>query len=585
MCAQSVQTGGASADHQEVEWQFDAGDLALVEQWLLARPSRAGATAGPPVRAAVGADGATPRVPAIDVRPESTIALVDTYFDTADWRLHAAGYSCRIRRTDTRTEATLKSLDGAVDGLRRRRELSAPLDGDTPAAVAGASEPVGNHLRALAGPRPLLSLFTLRTTRRVFALSVDGTRAGEVVLDETVFVAGTGEEAARLSRIEIEAEARHEPAVATFVEEFRADRELRPATSSKYEAGLTAFHLTPAMRPDFPVAPLDPSCSTGEVAFAILRRNFTAFLAHEPGTRLGEDVEELHDMRVAARRMRAVLGLFEDALPVRARPARRELGWIARFLGEVRDQDVQIARLRRGIAGAEPAEASALQELIAVRDQQRDAARKRMLRALDSRRYDRMVAAFTAVLRQGPLRRSAASGAPAVTVAPDLIRGRHRRFRKAAAALTTASPPEDYHRLRILGKRLRYAVEAFAEIYGKPARTFGRRMGDVQDVLGNHQDAHVSITQLRDLSETAPRLAPSTLFVMGRLAQRHAQEADALRREFPRVYKRATGKPWRRLRRAMRALEAAHPSRSGGVRVPRDTASGMPGAIDERTTR
>ena len=41
----------------------------------------------------------------------------------------------------------------------------------------------------------------------------------------------------------------------------------------------------------------------GDVAYVVLRRNLTAMLAHEPGTRLGEDAEHLHDMRVATRRI------------------------------------------------------------------------------------------------------------------------------------------------------------------------------------------------------------------------------------------------------------------------------------------
>ena len=63
---------------------------------------------------------------------------------------------------------------------------------------------------------------------------------------------------------------------------------------------------------------MDASKSVGEVAFAIMREQFAIFLAHEPGTRLGEDPEELHAMRVASRRLRTAMRLFEEALPTRA---------------------------------------------------------------------------------------------------------------------------------------------------------------------------------------------------------------------------------------------------------------------------
>ena len=83
------------------------------------------------------------------------------------------------------------------------------------------------------------------------------------------------------------------------------------------------------------------------LAFAVLRRQLAVVRAKEPGTRLGEDPEELHDMRVATRRLRAALSLFEAVLPVRAQVFREELGWLARLLGSVRDLDVQL----EGLAG------------------------------------------------------------------------------------------------------------------------------------------------------------------------------------------------------------------------------------------
>ena len=73
--------------------------------------------------------------------------------------------------------------------------------------------------------------------------------------------------------------------------------------------------------------------TTGEVAFASLRTQFAEVLAHEPGARLGEDPEEVHAVRVATRRMRAALKLFEPALPARGRWLRKELGQTAQLVG------------------------------------------------------------------------------------------------------------------------------------------------------------------------------------------------------------------------------------------------------------
>ena len=64
----------------------------------------------------------------------------------------------------------------------------------------------------------------------------------------------------------------------------------------------------------------------GEVAFAVVRRQLAVLAAKEPGTRLGEDPEELHDMRVATRRLRAALSFFAGVLPVRAQVFRAGSG-------------------------------------------------------------------------------------------------------------------------------------------------------------------------------------------------------------------------------------------------------------------
>src|SRR4028119_1683211 len=128
---------------------------------------------------------------------------------------------------------------------------------------------------------------------------------------------------------------------------------LRQARISKYETGLFAMGLSPEGWADLGPTGVDASLSLGELAFAVLRKQFAAMRAHEPGTRLGEDSEELHDMRVATRRMRAALKLFSAALPEQADFYRNELKWVAGVLGEVRDLDVHIEQLEELSSEAE----------------------------------------------------------------------------------------------------------------------------------------------------------------------------------------------------------------------------------------
>src|SRR5215216_6200681 len=136
---------------------------------------------------------------------------------------------------------------------------------------------------------------------------------GEVALDETEI---SGEAPTRLSRIEVEVAS--DAGLEEFVDGLRDALELRPTETSKFRSGLSAAGLKPEAAPDLGPTQVDASMSAGEVAFAILRRHFATMLAHEPGVRLGEDSEDLHDMRVATRRLHATLKLYSGALPKRA---------------------------------------------------------------------------------------------------------------------------------------------------------------------------------------------------------------------------------------------------------------------------
>jgi triphosphatase len=560
-------------DHQEIEWQFDATDLESVERWLEENPSVSG----------------------LAVYPMETKDLADTYYDTEDWRFYRAGYALRVRRDGKNVGVTMKALAPPEDGgLKKRREISEPLRSGGARALATARGPVGDRLRLLAGNQDLRPLFEIRTRRKVFELrsedqadSLDAS-AGEVVvgpegdirykeessvsaeevtvdalggihkreighvlaevaLDESEF--SGGDEGARLSRIEVEVAdegAGSYDGVAGFVDQLQSSLELRPTGTSKFETGLCVAGLQPAVAPDFGSNEIDASMSAGEVAFAILRRHFAKMLAHEPGVRLGEDPEELHDMRVATRRLRAALKLYKEVLPKRAERYERDLRHFAGSLGEVRDLDVQLERL----AGEASGGGEVMEDVGAALEERRVEMRRRMLEALDSSRYERFVASFSGTLRRG--RRPAPTG-PILEVAPGLVRRRYKKVRKDVKSLTADSPPEDFHDLRKKGKHLRYALEPLRGIYGKPAERVVELLKSVQDDLGDNQDLIVAAGLMRELG-LAGDLPPRVSFSLGAIAERYAREAAQIRARFlgsNELRALEGGKPWKKLRRAV----------------------------------
>jgi CHAD domain-containing protein len=383
----------------------------------------------------------------------------------------------------------------------------------------------------------------------------DGATIGEIALDETEIPVGGGAPAI-LRRVEVEVERGSLEGISPFVEELRRGCRLTPSTTSKFEAGLLASELSPPEEPDFGSKEVSSSMSVGEVAYAVMREQFSIFLRHEPGTRIGEDSEELHDMRVASRRLRAAMQIFKDALPVRSKRLCGELKWIAGVLGEVRDLDVQLGQFEAWISSAAPEDREPLGELRGVLEARRTKERKAMLRALDSRRYARFVESYSAFLVRGPARRSTYARRAVLDVGPELIAKRYRKFRKAGDVIEKDSPSEEYHELRKRGKRLRYALEFLTKIYGKPAADLTKPLKSLQDILGDHQDAEVAVAHLRELALPAKvrrggGVSPRTVFVMGGISHRYEMLAGELREEFPEAYSEVKGKRWKRLKKAM----------------------------------
>jgi triphosphatase len=288
-----------------------------------------------------------------------------------------------------------------------------------------------------------------------------------------------------------------------------------------------------------------------DLARARVEQQLAALCAHEAGVRTDDDPEKVHQMRVASRRLRAALRLFEAVLPPAASSLQDELAWIAAALGEVRDLDVQIASLARAGSGLR-AESEALRAVLCLFDARRSAARDALHSALATHRFATLVTGLRDLAEQpGPDRAD-----DGLDVADRLIRRTHRRLRKAGEQLHPEASPATLHRARIRVKQFRYALECFSELYGKPARRLIRRAARLQDVLGGAQDAAVLQELLRLLSQPEHDLPPTSVFLLGQLSEVYAERMRLARAEAPAAYNRLTGRPWKRLKqRAQRAAE------------------------------
>jgi triphosphatase len=516
-------------DGREVEWQLASTDLASVRRWL--------------------DDHGT--IEGLVLEPRSTLKIFDTYFDTEDWRIHRAGFALRIRSEDGKSEATLKSLRSNSAEMADRREVSEPLESTESESIARSTGPVGTRVHAVSGAHPLQPLFEVHTSRQLYAVHAadDEKPLGEIALDDTVISRPHGQPQTSIQRVEVEALTdAHEP-LQTLVNALRSGCSLASATDSKFSQGLKSVGLAPAPPPELAPTAVSASMRIDEVALANLRRYLSAWDLHEPGARLGDDPEELHDLRVAGRRLDAILRQFGAYLPeslVRIRPTLKK---VLRTLGEARDLDVALLELDAFNRELSEADQGSLEPLKQHLRSERARARARMLSLLDSSAVRKDLGKLRLGLAQpsGTVD-TEAPGAPALHVVAALIRTRYKKVRKGANLLTPESPTESYHAVRGRVKKLRYVLESVAVIFGKPANGMVRSLRRWQEKLGTQQDANVAGQRLQALAALPPKgLPPETLFLMGRLAAHYADRASKARKRHPRAYRKVRGR-WKALK-------------------------------------
>lgn len=283
---------------------------------------------------------------------------------------------------------------------------------------------------------------------------------------------------------------------------------------------------------------LDSQMAAGAAVRQILLRQLGALEAQEAGTRLGEDPECLHDLRVAVRRTRSVLGQLKAVLPAGARQHfRDEFAWLGAVTSPTRDLDVYLLRfpgLRDRLPTGQRDDLEPLHRFLLAHRAQEQA---RLVETLDSERYRRLKGEWGSVL-------AADSGEdwpevsrrPLQLVADERLAKALGKVLRDGAAIGDSSPATELHELRKSCKKLRYLVEFFQELY--PRKQVGRLIASLkglQDNLGEFQDLQVQSDALLDFSGRMieeGEVSPRTLLAMGMLVEVLRSRQQLAREEF-----------------------------------------------------
>ncbi len=287
-----------------------------------------------------------------------------------------------------------------------------------------------------------------------------------------------------------------------------------------------------------------------DVLLGYLGHQLAELQRHAPGVR-NDDAESVHQMRVAARRLRSLLAtgrkLFAGA---EAQDLRAELRWLATALGAARDPQVILARLDERLAAEPeglvlgPAAGHIAEEL----DAAAAAGRQGALAALDSKRYAQLVAGLGLLLHTDHLSQKA-SRRPRRAFRKFVSKDTARLVRAVAdlppaagdAAADSAARDAGLHEVRKAAKRLRYTGELAATVTGgrpgKRIRKTAKAARKIQAVLGRHHDTVMARALLAELGTRSLRSGENG-FTYGRLHAREQALAAGSEADFLKAWKK-----------------------------------------------
>ena len=450
-------------------------------------------------------------LPSFDGEPLPAKTFTSTYYDTDTYRLAQARITLRYRAASGKGVWQLKLPRDAA-----RLELEFTGGRTQP------PEPIAKLLLAHLRKQPIKPIARLRTRRTGIRVGKPQHPLADVVVDSVAVLDGQ-RVVRRLHEVEVELLGGNETALR------RIEKTLREAGAQDGDSRPKVFQALDLGQPAS-IVPLPPSAPVIEHLKILLRMQVGEIMAHDPGTRLGNEPEELHKMRVATRRLRAHLRAARGILaPAWVDTLRAETAWVGSLLGPVRDLDVLLGHLGKELATLRAAERRAFEALLDRIRQQRIAALATLVEGLESDRYLALLDRLETGIQ------SAAAGDDSASL--ERIAGAaFKKLRRAIKANGLSARDTVLHQIRIKGKRARYAAELAQPAVGKPAARFIQHAKEFQDLLGEHHDAVVTEQRLRKLlGQAHGRLAA---FSLGRLIERQCERRRRVRESLPKAWKK-----------------------------------------------
>ena len=460
-----------------------------------------------------------------------TVQLSATYYDTAELTLLRWGITLRRREGGTDSGWHLK-LPVTDDQDGAREELHLPL-------TEGAPGEVPPEFIAMIAPllrnKNIEYLADLNTTRTTYTVVDKHAESLVEVADDHVIVEVNTSEINAFHEIEVEIlhDSQRSRKVLREIQKRILDNGAIPMNLSKLASAMGPAASEPPDVPD--LGPLSKDCLAVDFIAHVIAEHTRHLLMADVGVRRGVP-DSIHQMRVAARRLRSTLSSFKGLVDVEhTQGLRAELSWIAHELGEVRDLEVLLARLTtQADELSDPTDADVAASVIQSElQQQLEVAETNALLALRGDRYFDLIENLITASSQPPVTQAAFE--PAKELLASMAERTWKKLAKGARALSLKSPDTQWHAVRIQAKRARYTADAAATISGKAMHTYARKLATITDILGDLHDAHVAELFLRELAQS-PNVSGRQGLALGRLLDLQIQHNHIERHRFTKAW-------------------------------------------------
>ncbi len=430
--------------------------------------------------------------------------LTTVYFDTPDRALQQRGIALRIRKIGDRRVQTVKIPLGEVGAVHAHRELETDVESDTPQLQQVADDELRDFLTRPEIADALQPVFSSEFERTAVPVKLFDSEI-EVALDHGEI--GAGGRSAALSEAELELktgrrERLYELAIAL--------NEAIPVSLEAETKAARGYRLAAGEGPgSFRAGPVGLTDDmTARAAFAAIAKSALEQLRlNEACALIGEDIEGVHQQRVAIRRLRSLISAFKATMTGDTRGYLiHELKWLQGVLGPARDWDVFIHETLAQMRQRLPDEA-ALLDLLAESKRQREAAYQALRHAINGPRYTEFLLRMELWLTKGIWETADTASSdpldrPIADFAADALDRRQKKLLKLGGKKAKLEEAE-FHDLRLEFKKMRYLSEFFSSLFAKKAvRRYLKSMAAAQDRLGSLNDALVSRSLLGQLEQS-----------------------------------------------------------------------------------